>query len=333
MKKYFFFLSIITTLVFTACERNYDLSGITSLKDKPVVEGYIENGLPPYVFITKTFSLFGSVDATNVEKIYLHNANVTVSGSDGKVINLVEYPIKFGNNTIYIYTVAGLDFTGDTNYIQIPFQGLGKVGIKPNFDISAVGKLNTTYKLLINLPAANNVEAMELTAETKILNTSSFDSMWVIRRNPVPSDSFARLYIKRTDDASTKDFYRYFTQKNNELFLPGYNSTFNDEFTNGQTYDFPVSPGFNKNDTSRESFKNFGYYKFGDSVRLKLSVIDNDVFDFWQTADDAYSNIGNPFASPSNVKSNIKGGGLGLWSGYASIYYPDLSKKPFVVKF
>lgn len=331
MKKYFY-LIIAAVTFFTSCEREYDLSGISTLKDKPVVEGYIENGTPPYVFLTKTFSVFGDLALSNVSKIYIHNATINVIGSNGQVIKLKEYTLPFGKDTISVYTINGLDFSGHAA-LQIPFAGLGMVGIDlATINPADTGHLNTTYTLKISIPSFGNMDAYELSADTKILSTGSFDSIWSIARNASsPKDSFARIYIKRTDNGATKDFYRYFTQKNSEGFLPGFNSTFNDDFTNGKTYDFPISGGFNKNDTSSTAFKNFGYFKMGDSVRIKLSAIDNDVFDFWQTADDAYSNVGNPFASPSNVKTNIKGGGIGLWCGYASLYYPDLKKKPFIV--
>ncbi|MEN9523028.1 MAG: hypothetical protein RL065_1405 [Bacteroidota bacterium] len=331
MKKYFILLFTVSTIIFASCERDYDLSGISTLKDKPVVEGYIENGTPPYVFLTKTFSVFGDLSLSKVSKIYVHNADIKVIGSNGQVIKLKEYSVPFGNDTISVYTINGLDFSGKAA-IQIPFAGLGMVGIDlATINPADTGHLNTTYTLKISIPASSTMDAYELLADTKILSTGSFDSIWAIARNASTLDSFSRIYIKRTDNGTTKDFYRYFTQTNSNSFFPGYNSTFNDDFTNGKTYDFPISAGFNKNDTSSEAFKNFGYFKMGDSVRIKLSAIDNDVFDFWQTADDAYSNVGNPFASPSNVKTNIKGGGIGVWCGYASIYYPDLKKTPFIV--
>ncbi|MFM2225060.1 MAG: hypothetical protein RJA07_1262 [Bacteroidota bacterium] len=332
MKKYFFFLSILIFIAFSSCERNYDLSGISTLKDKPVVEGYIENGLPPYVFLTKTFSLFGNLSSSNVGKIYIHNAVVSITGSNGQVINLKEYNVPFGKDTISVYTINGLDFSGKAA-IKIPFAGLGMVGIDlATINPTDTGHLNTTYKLNISIPAANNLEAAELTAETKIFGSVKLDSVWCKQRGTIGDDTnYVRIYIRRTDNGSTRDFYRYFTQVNNKGLLPGYNSSFNDDFTNGKTYDFPISAGFNKNDTTSQAFKNFGYFKKGDTVTLKLTAIDNDVYDFWQTADNAYSNVGNPFAAPSNVKTNIKGGGIGVWCGYAS-YHPPIYQRYIIVK-
>jgi hypothetical protein len=29
---------------------------------------------------------------------------------------------------------------------------------------------------------------------------------------------------------------------------------------------------------------------------------------------------GNPFASPTNIQTNIKGGALGVWAGFSTFY-------------
>ena len=62
------------------------------------------------------------------------------------------------------------------------------------------------------------------------------------------------------------------------------------------------------------------YFKRGDVVVLKLCNIDKATFDFWRTMEYSYSNVGNPFSSPTKVISNIKGGGLGYFGGYAAQY-------------
>jgi hypothetical protein len=53
-------------------------------------------------------------------------------------------------------------------------------------------------------------------------------------------------------------------------------------------------------------------------VTLKLAAIDKATFDFWRTMEFSYANIGNPFASPTKVVSNIQGDGLGFFGGYAT---------------
>jgi hypothetical protein len=53
-------------------------------------------------------------------------------------------------------------------------------------------------------------------------------------------------------------------------------------------------------------------------VTLKLCNIDKATYDFWRTMEFAYSSVGNPFSSPTKVLSNISGGALGYFGGYAA---------------
>ena len=60
-----------------------------------------------------------------------------------------------------------------------------------------------------------------------------------------------------------------------------------------------------------------GFFKKGDTVIVKFCTIDHSTFEFWRDAENQLGNNGSPFAVPSNVKSNIKGG-LGVWASYNS---------------
>ncbi len=297
MPKYFLLLLLfLITIVFFACEKNYDLSGVSSLPAQPVVEGYIENGVPPYVILTNTFSLFGNLTLANVSNIFIHDATVTVTGG-GQTFNLQEQKIIYNGNSIYVYL--------------------------PN-NVNDTGKINTAYDLNITLK-----DGSKITAHTSILTPPLIDSLWYANRSASSTDSLVRLYFKRHDNAATKDFYRYFTKTNSQQFLPGnvqgLISVFNDEYINGDTYTWPINRGIDRNDTSANQFKHPFYFMKGDTVTIKLCAIDYNVYDFWLTADNAYGNTGNPFAAPSNVKSNVNGA-LGVWCGYAAFYMPSKTK-------
>ena len=76
--------------------------------------------------------------------------------------------------------------------------------------------------------------------------------------------------------------------------------------------------GINRNeDIDRDTYS---FFNRGDTITLKFANIDKGCFDFWRTMEYSYTNIGNPFASPSKVISNIQGGGLGYFGGYAVQY-------------
>jgi len=99
--------------------------------------------------------------------------------------------------------------------------------------------------------------------------------------------------------------------------LTPFSSTFNDELVNGTTIDsLALTAGYNR--TKELNFDSLGYFFVGDTVTLKWSAIDKSSYTFYSTFEYATGAVGNPFASPVNVTSNISGGALGVWVGYGA---------------
>ena len=92
---------------------------------------------------------------------------------------------------------------------------------------------------------------------------------------------------------------------------------YDDFVIDGTTYELEVEPGVDRNGglfTDERGFRK------GDTVTLKLSGIDKPTYDFWRTMEYTYGSVGNPFSSPIKVTTNISGGALGYFGGYASQY-------------
>jgi hypothetical protein len=123
--------------------------------------------------------------------------------------------------------------------------------------------------------------------------------------------------VRATDPPGFGDYVRYFTKRNNEPFFAPFNSTFDDLFVDGTTYELPVEPGIDRNRdiTDRDRF-----FNKGDTVTLKLSNIDKATYDFWRTMEFSYASVGNPFSTPVKVQSNVSGNALGYFGGYATQY-------------
>ena len=98
--------------------------------------------------------------------------------------------------------------------------------------------------------------------------------------------------------------------------MPGAISVFDDQLTDGTTYDFQIDQGINHNDPPVMS-EDYGFFKIGDTVSVKLANIDKSTFDFWRTLEFAYQSVGNPFSSPVKVLGNVSNGALGAFCGYA----------------
>ena len=99
-------------------------------------------------------------------------------------------------------------------------------------------------------------------------------------------------------------------------FKRTFNPFFNDKFFNGKTFDFAYENPMSFDDPNGDpEFK--GYYKLGDTVIVKLSKIGRKEYSFFEKKYNQMYSGGNPFATPTNIPTNITGGALGIWVGYS----------------
>lgn len=283
------FLGLALCIILLAsCEKNIDFE-LNEMPDVLVVDASIENDQLPIVVLTKTFDYFSKITSELLANSFVHNAVVTMS--NGQVIHkLKEYSIdSLGGYKIYFYSI-------DSSNLATAF----------------TGKLNSSYTLKVKVDGKEYTSSTTIPSLHKIL-----DSVWW---KPVPFSKDTNkviVMIKTTDPAGLGNYIRYYTKKNNGPFLPGENSVYDDQFTDGTTYEFPVDPGVDRN--NKIPFDD-NYFKRGDTVTLKLCNIDKTTFKFWTTMEFAYQSIGNPFSSPIKVIGNISNGALGAFNGYAAFY-------------
>jgi hypothetical protein len=286
MKKIFFFSFLIFLLL--GCEKKVDFK-LDQSSPKLVVDASIENGEPPIVVLSKSINYFSKISPQLLAESFVHNAVVEIS--DGvKAQKLKEYGIPLGNGyTIYYYSIDSSNLTS-----------------------SFVGQLNKNYRLEIAS------EGETYSASTTIPNiTKRIDS---IRYKLTPNDTSEKkviVMVTATDPAGYGDYVRYWTKRNREIFLPGFTSVYDDLVIDGTTYELEVEPGIDRNGSFSEDKRAF---KKGDTVTLKLSNINKTTYDFWRTMEYTYASVGNPFASPVKVLSNISNNALGYFGGYASQY-------------
>ena len=270
-----------------SCEKSVDFK----LKDpepKLVVEATIENDGWPIVFLSNSLNYFSTLDPNAIQQSFVHSAIVTVSNGI-KAHLLKEYQLSVQGGVLFYYTV-------DSSNLATAFKG----------------ELNKQYTLKII------VGNKEYNANTTIPGiTKHIDSLW---GKPVPGsdDPDKRvLMIKATDPPGYGDYIRYFTKRNSEPFYPALNSVFDDQIIDGTTYSVEIERGVDRNVKRNDDYS---YFDRLDTVTLKLSNIDKVTFDFWRTMEYTYTTVGNPFSSPTKVLSNVSGGALGYFGGYASQY-------------
>ena len=174
-----------------------------------------------------------------------------------------------------------------------------------------MGEFNREYSLTIK------AEGKLYTAKTTIpILAKKFDSIWTKNTPPDVDTSKRILMTTVTDPPGLGNYIRYYTKKNSEPFLPGFNSVYNDQFVDGTTYSAAVDQGVDRNNPIPTGDDRF--FTRGDTISFKLSNIDKATYTFWNTWELNQQSIGNPFSQPGKVIGNISNGALGVFSGYAS---------------
>jgi hypothetical protein len=293
---------MVTTLI--ACEKEVKIN-LSTGGSQVVVNGVIETGQPPLLALTRSIGYFAKIDLATLENSFVHNARVTVS--DGtREITLREYSIDTSNTA-----------TGSLNKFYFYSIDTATPGA-----FSFVGEVGKFYKLTIT------VDGKTYESTTKIPNCKPVDSI-VTQIPNVPAEKAPTallLSVYYSDPDTPGNCIRYFTKRNSEPYYPGFNSVYDDQIVNGvKSALLPILAGYDRstaiiNDSTGKVFP-------GDTLTLKWCAIDRGVYNFYNTYEYSLGTVGNPFASPINVKSNVSGGALGIWAGYGSTYATKIIPK------
>ena len=187
-------LSIILCFVvlFSGCEK-----GITFKLDqqdpKLVVEGFIETGQPPVVYLSKSLNFFSRIDPGILENSFIHNAEVFVS--NGTLTHkLKEYNVPVGGGYSFYYYSVDPSVPGT----------------------SFLGELNTRYALKVKW------DGKEYTALTVIPEiTRRIDSLFWRPAGGNNSPNKIEVMVRATDPPGYGDYIRYFTKETVSHFIPG----------------------------------------------------------------------------------------------------------------
>ena len=288
-------LILFAAMFFFSCEKNIDIE-LKNAAPALVVDAQIENGKTPTVILTTSLNYFSQITPDILTKSFVHGADITMS--NGTVTHrLKEYSVPLSGGYIaYYYTIDSLNLAST----------------------AFIGEFNKEYSMHIE------VQGKRYDAKTTIpLLTKHPDSLW-FRPAPMNPDTNKRvMMVRTTDPPGLGNYIRYFTKRNDEPFLPGQNSVFDDAIIDGTTYEVQVDPGVDNNSFVALSDN---FFKKGDTVTLKLCNIDKATYTFWSTWEFAKQSIGNPFSQPGKVVGNISNGALGVFCGYAAWFGTVIAK-------
>ena len=282
-------IAIIALLVLASCEKAVSFVP-RNAGPVVVIEATIENNQPPIVILSRSMSYFSGITPDSLANSFIRNAEIYVSNGT-KTHRLKEYAFPADNGYIVYY------YSTDSASLATAFEG----------------EFSKSYSLQVK------VDGKEYTATTTIpALTKTLDSVWWKPAPNNPDSEKVIIMARTTDPPGYGNYIRYFTKSNAELFYPGLTSVFDDQIVDGKTYEVQVEHGVDRNRSI--DLEEYAFFNRGDVVTVKFCNIDKATFDFWRTMEYNYSSIGNPFSSPTKVLSNIKGGGLGYFGGYAVQY-------------
>lgn len=286
MKFLFFLLS--TSLLLISCEKDISFN-IENQPPKLVVDGQIEQGEAPIIVLTKSANFFNTLSAAEAARSFVRNAVVSVNNGT-KTHILKEYVQPVG---------GGINFYYYSNDIANPAT-------------SFIGENGKTYTLTIQAGGET------YTAKTLLpIHARTIDSLWW-QKAPFKDDSTRAFVFGRfSDPPGLGNYIRYFMKVNRGVFLPGENSSFDDQVVDGKRYDVQIDPGLDRNLPAPINPNERESYKRGDTVTIKLCNIDKASYDFWNTLEFSYQSVGNPFSAPNKVLGNISNNALGVFCGYS----------------
>ncbi|PLX01182.1 MAG: hypothetical protein C0594_13965 [Marinilabiliales bacterium] len=272
-----------------SCTKDIDLK-IPEVDRKIVIEGKIESGEYASVIITKSAPYFEPVDSSTIFEMGVFDATVVVS--DGTTNDTLSFVLDFYQMPFYKY--------------------IGN---------SIIGEPGKSYSLEVFYD--NEV----YTATTTIPQIVELDSLAFKEETDLEVDSAGYLWFYFTDPDTLGNYYRIFSKTlgKDSVFVHPMASVSDDKNVNGEFIEYPVYRGWNPNltqkqrDEEKEKLGDIPRWAFvrGETVIFKFCSIDAEHYEFWRTIEVQNTSDGNPFASPSSVYTNIQGGAIGVWGGYA----------------
>ncbi len=296
-------LLLVSLCAFSACEEEFSPDE-KFFKEKLVVECIIENGnddLPVFAIITKSFPFYSNFNIDQVNKAFVHNADVRIEWND-KVVRLHEFCLSTLPEDIRRQILKQFGFNPDSvkanfcAYVDIDNAIEKRVGVKYTIKVSTATDSTFSHSVL---PAPN-----------------ALDSIWFDAPPGKPKPDFAQLHAIINDPAEEANFYRYYTGTQNEAIIPNFSSVLDDPIFNGKKFKTPINKAV---EPGAQFEENAGLFRRGDTALIKWCAITHAQFEFWTTLETSRIRQG-PFASYIRIKGNMNNA-LGIFGLQSCITY------------
>jgi hypothetical protein len=299
---------LIIFSVLSSCTKEVEID-IPGYQEQLVIDGSIETGMPPLVLLSRSKDIYSPTNLQAFLEGFVTGATVTVSNGTTSV-QLEEVctdNLPPGSEAIAA-AIFGIPQSELVNYHLCAYT---------SFNTSIWGQVGKTYALTVSF------EGKTFTSSTTIEQPSSLNTLYWKQDGDLTNYGYS--WATLTDTPNNYDAYKWEVKRINtgidgqpvdKVFTKTFSPVFDDDFFDGLTFDFFYeNPTVWDDNTVPDEYK--GYYKIGDTVVVKLSKMDRYVFNFMEKKYIQLATAGNPFATPTNIPTNIEGGALGVWAGYS----------------
>lgn len=290
MVKNVYIYIMLFVLVLSGCETPISIT-VPNHKNPLVIEAWIETDQVATVVISRSLSYYSEIDMATILRSIDTTALVEVSDDEGNSETL-----SLGFSPEHIYGLLGRAYVGST----------------------LKGKAGHSYHLTVKTKDQIYTASTYIPSSPVLIDSLYFNKI-------TESDTSSTIRILFRDKAEEFNCYRFFTKiKNIDMaFSQVPIGVFDDLTFNGLTLNFelmrqPLNNIFTAN-LSPEEDENYHRRTFfeGDVVYVKSTTIDVETKNYWTSLQSDISGGQNPFITPGNHPTNIKGENVtGIWSGY-----------------
>jgi hypothetical protein len=296
-------------LVLCGCTKEVSIE-LPGYQQQLVVDGRIDVDGYPLVLLTQSQNVYAPTDLLAFLGSYVADAQVSVSN---------------GTTTVFLEAMSPMDLPlssrerlAEMLRIEIAEVSFLPIKIYSTTDPIMLGQVGNSYTLEIAHQGKN------YSGTTSLLPPVPLDNVYW-KPDELLTD-FGICWARLSDPANEQNAYKWEVklitpsaggEPKDNIFRSGSDPHFGDEYFDGLTFEFDTRYP-QKDTTYPENYKK--HYKLGDIVVIKLSRIDRYVYDFFDKRSAQQESSSSPFATPVNLPSNLSGGALGIWAGYAPYY-------------
>lgn len=300
--------TVFLLIAFFSCTKEVNID-IPNYQNQLVVDGIIETGGNPIVLLSQSANIYETSDLAAYLSRFVYDAQLNViSGND-------TFPLS-------LFTIAELPIDSQkkvAEMLRLDWNEALLLPIKVYSSTALIAQANMSYTLEIKY------QGKSFKGTTHLPNPTPLDSIYW---KPVAGNmEYGYSWASLSDPANQFDGYKWEVKRINlkangeeldNIYKRGYGGFFSDQFFDGQTIEFYYENPLKRKDTTHlKEFKRM--YRLGDSVVVKFSKMDKQVFSFYDKKYAQLNSASSPFSTPINVPSNIPGL-LGVWAGFSPCY-------------